>query len=207
MHSLHRGPLAVAILAAALTSAPAFAQSRPEKSDSPKATGIRVPVLRSGPSTLKPDTISGTATIHPVNADSIASQMNTSVLVRVPAWQQVQEQERELDLDDGSRRATFLERLGFAAIVTAVGAVLGYSWWHTCNDPESDVIWSCIVAPRRLGTSVRFGAYSGLAVGLTGLVGDLRVVGRQKLVSAAGRSLLFDHQARSGFRVGVNFRF
>lgn len=205
MHSLHRGPLAVAILAAALTSAPAFAQSRPEKSDSPKATGIRVPVLRSGPSTLKPDTISGTATIHPVNADSIASQMNTSVLVRVPAWQQ--EQERELDLDDGSRRATFVERLGFAAAFTAVGAGLGYSWWHTCNDPESDVIWSCIVAPRRLGTSVRFGAYSGLLVGLAGLVGDLRVVKGQKLFRAAGRSLLFDHQARSGFRVGVNFRF
>ncbi len=203
MHRLHCIPLAVAILAAALTSAPAFAQSRREKSDSPKATGIRVPVLRSGPSTLKPDTISDTAAIHGVSADSIASQMKASVLVRVPARQQVQEP----DLGDGSRRATFVERLGFAALSTAFGALFGYSWWHDCNDPETELFWSCIVAPRRLGTAVRLGAYSGLAVGLTGLLGDLMVTVRHSRLRAADPGLLIGHHARSGFRVGVNFRF
>ena len=169
---------AVAILATALTTAPAVAQSRP-------------------------DTTSGTATIHRLNADSIASRMESAVLVRVVAGQQVE----ELDLDDEGRPATFGERLGFVAITTAVGAGLGYVWWHSCNDPESDAIFSCIVAPRRLGTSVRFGAYPGLALGLVGLFGDLKVVKRNKLVSAVGSGLLVDHQARSGFRVGANFRF
>ncbi len=148
---------AVAILATALTTAPAVAQSRPE----------------------------------------------SSVLVRVVAGQQVD----ELDSDDEGRPAGFAGRLGFAAAFTAVGAGLGYSWWHTCNDPESEAIFSCIVAPRRLGTSVRFGAYTGLAVGLIGLVGDLKVVERNKLVRAAGSGLLIDYRARSGFRVGANFRF
>ncbi len=169
---------AVAILATALTTAPAVAQSRPESSSDP-------------------------ATIHRVNADSIASRMDASVLVRVVAGQQVE----ELALDDEARPAGFAERLGFAAAFTAVGAGLGYSWWHSCNDPESDAIFSCIVAPRRLGTSVRFGAYTGLAVGLAGLLGDLKVVERNKLVRAAASGLLVDHQARSGFRVGANLRF
>jgi hypothetical protein len=169
---------AVAILAVALTTAPAVAQSRP-------------------------DTMSGTATIHRVNADSIASRMDAAVLVRVVAGQQVE----ELDSDDEGRRAGFLGRLGFAAAFTAVGAGLGYSWWHTCNDPESDAIFSCIVAPRRLATSVRFGAYTGLAVGLAGLLGDLKVAEQNKLVRAAGSGLLIDHHARSGFRIGANFRF
>lgn len=172
---------AVAILATALTTPPAVAQSRPES----------------------PDTMGAPATIHRVNADSIASQLDASVLVRIVAGQQVE----ELDLHDEGRPAGFAGRLGFAAAFTALGAGLGYSWWHTCNDPESDAIFSCIVAPRRLGTSVRFGAYTGLAVGLVGLLGDLKVVERNKLVRAVGSGLLVDHQARSGFRVGANFRF
>jgi hypothetical protein len=129
--------------------------------------------------------------------------MDASVLVRLVAGQQVE----ELDSDDEGRPAGFVGRLGFAAAFTAVGAGLGYSWWHTCNDPESDAIFSCIVAPRRLGNSVRFGAYTGLAVGLIGLVGDLRAVEGNKIVRAVGSGLLVDHHARSGLRVGANFRF
>lgn len=152
MHGLHCVSRAVVILAVALTSAPAVAQSRPDSLDLPMAAQVRDPV-------------------------------------------------------DGSRAATFAERLGFAAVFTAVGAGVGYSWWHSCNDPESEAIWSCIVAPRRLGTSVRVGAYTGLAVGLIGLVGNVKVAERQNLVRAAGPSLLVDHHARSGVRVGVSFRF
>jgi hypothetical protein len=182
-HSVHSVPLAVAILAAVLTTAPAVAQSRP-------------------------DTTSGTATAHPVTADSIASQMKASVPVRVAPSPQLQVKLKELDLvDDGSRPATFLERLGFASIFTAVGAGLGYAGWQTCNDPETEIIIRCIIAPRRLETSVRIGAYSGLAVGLMGLVGDLRVRVLHSRFRAADPGLLIGHQALSGFRVGVNFRF
>lgn len=78
--------------------------------------------------------MSDPATIHRVNADSIASRMDASVLVRVVAGQRVE----ELDLDDEGRPAGFAGRLGFAAAFTAVGAALGYSWWHTCNDPKSE---------------------------------------------------------------------
>lgn len=182
MHRLHGVSLTVAMLAASLTTAPAVAQSRP-------------------------DTTNGTATVHMVTADSIASQIKASVLVGVAPSEQVQVKMPEVDLDEGSRPATFLERLGFASIFTAVGAGVGYSWWHDCNDPETELFWSCLVAPRRLETSVRFGAYSGLAVGLAGLVGDLRVRVRNSRFRAADPGLLIGHQARSGFRVGVNFRF
>lgn len=174
MHRLHCVPLAAAIVAAALTTAPAVAQSQPELLDFPKA-------------------------------DSIATQIKASVPERVAATPRVQE--LDLDLDDGSRPATFLERLGFASILTGVGAGVGYSWWHDCNDPESDFMWSCIVAPRRLETSVRFGAYSGLALGVASLLGDLKVRVMHSRFRAADPRLLIGHRALSGFRVGVNFRF
>ena len=181
-HRVNGVSLTVAILASALTTWPAFAQSRP-------------------------DTTSGTATVHSVSADSIAAQIKASVPVRVAPSPQVQVKELEPYLDDESRPATFLERLGFASLFTAVGAGLGYAGWQTCNDPETDIIIRCLIAPSRLGTSVRIGAYSGLAVGLMGLVGDLRVVTRHSRFRAADPDLLIGHRARSGFRVGVNFRF
>jgi hypothetical protein len=40
-----------------------------------------------------------------------------------------------------------------------------------------------------------------------GLVGDLRAVEGNKIVRAVGSGLLVDHHARSGLRVGANFRF
>jgi hypothetical protein len=182
MHRLHGAPLAVAILAAALATAPAVAQSRPDKT-------------------------SGAASVHPVTADSIASQIKASVPVRVAPSPQVEMKQLELDLEDESRPATFLERLGFASLFTAVGAGLGYAGWQTCNDPETDIIIRCLIAPRELGTSVRIGAYSGLAVGLMGLVGDLRVRVLHSRFRAADPGLLIGHRERSGFRVGVNVRF
>jgi hypothetical protein len=176
MHRRHCVPLAVALLAAALTTAPAVAQSQPELMDFPQA-------------------------------DSLAAQMKAAVPVRVAPLQRVEEKMLDLDLDDGSRPASFLERLGFASILTGVGAGTGYLWWHDCNDPESDFMWSCLVAPRRLETSVRFGAYSGLALGLASLLGDLKVRVMHSRFRAADPHLLIGHRALSGFRVGVNFRF
>lgn len=182
MHRLRCIPLAVAILLAAFTPSPAVAQSRP-------------------------DTTSSTATVHSVTADSIESQIKASVPVRVAPSPQLQVKLKELDLDDESRPATFLERLGFASMLTAAGAGLGYAGWQTCNDPETEIIIRCLIAPRRLETSVRIGAYSGLVVGLMGLVGDLRVVTLNSRFRAADPRLIINHQALRGFQVGVNFRF
>jgi hypothetical protein len=174
MHRLHRAPLAVAIVAAALTTAPALAQSKPESSDFSKA-------------------------------DSVAAEIKALVPARVTEGQRVPK--LDLDLEDESRPATFLERIGFAAILTGVGAGLGYEGWHVCNDPESEIVIRCIIAPRRLETSVRIGAYSGLAVGLASLLGDLKVRVMHSRFRAADPGLLIGHRALSGFRVGVNFRF
>jgi hypothetical protein len=144
-----------------------------------------------------------------MSADSIESQMKASVPVRVAPSPQLQDkmQELALDFEDESRPATFVERLGFAAIFTGVGAGLGYEGWQACNDPESEIIIRCLIAPRRLGTSVRIGAYSGLAVGLVGLLGDLRVRVLHSRFRAADPGLLIGHHVRSGFRVGVNVKF
>ena len=196
-------PLAVAILVAAFATTSAVAQSRPELSDLPEGRRIRIKLLSPNPSAHKPDTISGTATIRRADADSIVFQMDRSDSLRVAPWWQV----RELDVSDGRRPYTALEHLSSTAMITLIGVGVSYSWWHSCNDPESDVIWSCIVAPRHLGTSVRFGAWAGLALGVIDVFTNRYEELWRNVVRSNGPSLLIDHQARSGFRFGVNFRF
>lgn len=195
--------LTTAFVAVALVTRPVSAQSGPVITDLTAGARIRITVLSTSTSKGKPKTISGTAHIVRADADSIAYRTErTNGLTTVPWWQV-----EELDVVVGTRPYTALERLGAAAGLTALGTALSYTWWHSCNDPESDVIWSCIVAPRRLGNAVRFGAWAGLAIG-TGFALALRYEEQwSSVIRAEGPTLLIDHQPQSGFRLGVNFRF
>lgn len=80
--------------------------------------------------------------------------------VAIP-WQGVLRLERF----DGVRGHSAQRQLATVATVTAVGALAGWSSWHTCRDPEDTTVLSCIVAPGRLGNAVRSGAWVGLGVG------------------------------------------
>lgn len=193
-------PLAVAIFAAALVTTPAVAQA---PADLPEGARIRIKLLSPIPAARKQETTNGIATIHRTDADSIAFQLTGSDVVRVVPWGRVQ----ELYLSAGIRRIKVAERLGFAAAFTFIGALAGYDWWHTCNDPESDVIWSCIVAPRRLGTSVRFGTWTGLTLGVAAALGPRSAEQWRPVLRTYRPTLLIGHQARSGLMVGVNLRF
>ncbi len=193
-------PLAIAIFAAALVTTPTVAQTPP---DLPEGARIRIKLLSPILAARKPETTNGIATIHRTDTDSIAFQLTGSDVVRVVPWGQVQ----ELYLSEGRRPFRVAERLGFAAAFTFVGALAGYDWWHTCNDPESDVIWSCIVAPRRLGTSVRFGTWTGLTIGALTALGIRDAEQWHPVLHTHRPTLLIGLQARSGLRIGVNFRF
>jgi len=192
--------LLAALVAAGLAPKVASAQSRPEL---PEGTRIRIVVLSGDLLTAAPEDERATARVVRADADSIAYRLDRSYATRVVPWWQV----KELDVSDGRRLRTAADHLGSAAIVTLVGAGVAYSSWHSCNDPESDAIWSCIVLPRRLGTSVRFGAWAGLTVGVLGTLANRHEELWRNVVRSEGPRLLIDHDARSGFRIGVGWRF
>lgn len=191
---------ALLLLAAALVAEQASAQSRPEL---PERARIRIAVLRTDSLGATMSELRGIAVVHRADADSIAFRLDRSDEILIAPWARVQ----ELEVSDGTRPYTIGEHLGSTAIFTIVGAGLGYSSWHSCNDPESDEIWSCILSPRYLSTSVRTGAWVGLAVGLIDVLVNREEETWRNVLHPSGPRLLIGHSARSGFRLGASLKF
>jgi hypothetical protein len=189
------------LFAAGLAAMPAHAQGRP---DLPQGARIRLVLIDADPSPGEPNPERTTATVHRADADSIAFRLDRSKSsVRVVPWWRVQ----ELDVSEGRRRYTPVEHLGSTAMFTLIGSGVAYASWHSCNDPESDAIWSCIVLPRRLGSFVRFGAWSGFTLGVIDVLVNQYEEQWRSVVRSDGLRLLIDHQPQSGYRAGFNVRF
>jgi hypothetical protein len=117
-------------------------------------------------------------------------------------WGRIQRIERS----EGRRPLSFWGRAGTAVGVTAFGAGLGWLGWHSCNDPESEDIWSCILTPERLGNSVRTGTWVGLGAGL---IAALTMSGseRWRTVDLPRGVALTLTQGATGTAVGLRLRF
>lgn len=195
-----RTPPALLLLTVLFAAAPAAAQQRP---DIPERARIRIEVLRvdSLGGTRKP--LSGTGVVHRVDADSIAFRLDDSRELWITPWTRVQ----TLEVSEGMRRYTFGERAGAAAGITFLGAVMGYSSWHTCNEPEKEDTLSCIFFPRRLGTAVRGGTWLGLAIGLGFALTNSEWEQWRRVNRPSVPSPFVELSARSGLMLGVSLRF
>lgn len=114
-----------------------------------------------------------------------------------------------VERSDGIQSRTFQDRALTVAMFAGVGTVLGWATWHACHDPEDPEslnIVSCFLAPGRLGTAVRGGAWAGTGLGLMlALVrGQSEKWTRVPLVS---NGPLFIVPSANGARLGMTFAF
>lgn len=193
-------PVLLSCIVLAVAAAPALAQSRP---DVPERARIRIAVISADTTGGKVKELRGTAVLHRIDADSIAFRLDRTDEILIAPWARVQ----QLEVSDGTRPYTFVEHLQFTALFTGLGAGIGYSSWHTCNDPESEDIWSCIVSPRRLGTSVRAGTWVGLTLGVVSMFVNREAELWRNVLRPTGPKLIFKQAARGGFQVGVSLPF
>ncbi len=111
-----------------------------------------------------------------------------------------------LERSGGRRPYSVWDRAGMAAGVTAFGALLGWASWHSCNDPQNDMIFSCIVMPERLSSWVRAGTWVGLT---GGLITALGIKGTERWLAVerpSGVALTLTPSA-NGTAVGFRIRF
>ncbi len=187
-------------LLAATAAGPARAQLRPEL---PERSRIRITVVRAEPTGDTKEALRGTAIVHRADADSIAFRFDRTDEVLIAPWKHVQ----RLEVSTGMRPYSIGEHLGSTALFTLVGAGAGYATWHSCNDPESDEIWSCILSPRRLGTSVRAGAWLGVVLGLGGVVANRETERWRNVLGPSGPTPLIGYSPRDGISIGLSLRF
>lgn len=115
-----------------------------------------------------------------------------------------------VERSEGVRSHSLGERALTVVGSGAAGALIGLASWFSCHEPEDDTqgydLMSCLIAPGRLDTAVRFGAWAGTGLGL----GAALFRGRSERwtrVPIASNGLLFLAPSPSGARLGVTFAF
>lgn len=188
------------ILIAPFAATPVSAQSRP---DIPERARIRIQVLRADSLGRGSEPLRGTGVAHRVAGDSIAFRLDGTDEVHIAPWARVQ----TLQLSEGMLPVTFMERIGVAVGLPALGAVLGYAAWHDCNVPDREFAFGCLPFQGQLGTAVQGGAWLGLAVGLPFAVAMRKVERWRNVDRPFPVSPFVGHSARSGFMLGASLRF
>ncbi len=150
-----RALLAATVLASLLLGGASSAQAQ-QLPDLPAETRIRVLVRGED----KEHTFVGK--VERSDALSLRMVDERSGELRHIEWGRVDRLERS----GGRVPFSFWERAGMAAGITAFGTLVGWASWHTCNDPQNDMIFSCIVMPERLSSWLRAGTWVGLTGGL-----------------------------------------
>ncbi len=146
--------------------------------------------------------------IAPLAVAPVSAQSRPDIPERARIRIQLQRADSSaLQLSDGTRPVTFKERVGVAAGLPALGAVLGYAAWHDCNVPDREFAFGCLLFQGRLGTAVRGGAWLGLAVGLPFAVAMRKVERRRSVDRPSVASPFVGHSPRSGLMLGASFRF
>ncbi len=153
-------PLASLSLLTLVAASPAPAQQRTTPSIAALPVDARVRVtLRSAPAGAE----ARIAYLREAHAGALSFRAEGEPRDTSVQWGDVV----AVELSDGIGMAPASRQLGRVASGVTLGAALGWISWHSCRNPEEGEteILSCIVAPGRLGTAVRSGAWMGLGLG------------------------------------------